>query len=183
MAYSQGEPISLKSRTESAKGDKNREPHTLPGFVVSGFVQDVTGASVGGAEVILLGVDPKYSRQETRTNAEGFYSFRYVNEGEYKLEVTSPGFKKAVVIGLNVAADTRTKVVLEVGEATVGLLIVEGEPLVCEDPPKVSNDIRLQEIQALPPGGKTFTLGLIPGVAERPEDTKPVKKSKKKLPK
>jgi hypothetical protein len=185
-AYSQGQPISPKDRVSAEQIGPKKTPSTRAGFTVSGSVVDQVGALIPDADIVLIR-QPEI-RMFTRTSHEGTFKFDNVEAGEYQIEVTRDYFKKLVIENVRVLGNFRftDNLVLDVVDgAVVGELIITEEPLVCDDPPKVSSDIKLQEIVNLPLSrGTTFvTMGLIPGVADKTESKKPAKKSKKKLPK
>lgn len=184
MAYSQGGVGLPLDKGKVEKKDKSKEPTSAGLFVISGTVTDSAGAVVPGAEITL-----KYTltnRQfSTRSNGAGEFEFRHVTDDALEIEVNSPGFKKSVVNGLRVTANVRVDVKLEVGESTVGLLIVTDEPIACDEPPVIGTVISAERIESLPmnPSKNLPIMGLFPGVAEKPETKKPAKKTKKKLPK
>lgn len=84
---------------------------------VSGTVKDSSGAVVPGAEVQLIDLATNQSRNQV-TNDIGQYIFPTVLPGEYKVTVTMPGFRQAVVsqLKVDVAKSYLVNLTLEVGE-------------------------------------------------------------------
>jgi len=85
---------------------------------ITGAVTDVTGAVVSGASVELREVSRGKKRNAT-TNAAGQFSFSGLAAGDYKIQIISTGFKRAL---LTLTIETRDRAVLSatlaVGEAT-----------------------------------------------------------------
>jgi hypothetical protein len=178
-AYTQGSPRPISDKPNALKHDK--APVASTGFIVSGVVTDVTGAVIPNADVTLVD-KMQQVRRNSRSNLDGEFSFRAVGSGDHQIEIESPGFKKAIVSGLEIVGDTHTKVTLEVGDVTTGLLVIEGEPLVCDDPPVVTDKIEPQKTLDLPKPTR-IVLGALSSVDLSLVEKKPAKKSKKKLPK
>ncbi|HYL84922.1 MAG TPA: carboxypeptidase regulatory-like domain-containing protein [Candidatus Angelobacter sp.] len=85
---------------------------------LSGMVTDPSGASVPGAIVRLM---DENSNVIAQTNAEsnGQYSFSGVGAGNYRVEIERQGFKKSVIVGLNVSpGENQFNPQLQIGAAT-----------------------------------------------------------------
>jgi hypothetical protein len=65
----------------------------------------------------------------------------------------------------------------------MGVVGIAEEEIHHDDPPNVSDEIELPKLIDLPSSPRFVTMGLFPGIVEKPEEKKPAKKSKKKLPK
>src|ERR1700675_4604192 len=83
---------------------------------VRGVVNDPQGNVVAGATVSLANSATNFSRTAT-SNTDGVFSFEQVPVGDYRMEVTATGFKKAVVTAVHalVARVTPVDFTLEVG--------------------------------------------------------------------
>src|SRR5262249_3135555 len=94
---------------------------------VSGTVYDKTGAVVPKASVELTDMATSAKRTVT-TGDDGQYFFPSVLPGNYKLMVTAPGFRQAVVSGMKVEVGkaASVNVVLEVGQITQVLEVQAG---------------------------------------------------------
>ena len=66
--------------------------------VIRGRVQDTTGAVIIDVQVTLVDERRNQSWDQT-TNSEGFFEFRALPFGDYRLELERPGFKKEVIDG------------------------------------------------------------------------------------
>ena len=84
---------------------------------VEGYVRDVTGAVVSGANITAKNAATNIVSQTT-TNGEGYYRFPLLQIGNYDLAVLAPGFKEfnesgiQLAVGKNVRLDAK----LEVGQ-------------------------------------------------------------------
>jgi len=89
----------------------------LPGRL-RGTVTDPSGASVSGANVQLQS-DSGRTIASTSTDTAGTYSFSGVAEGNYQLQLQSPGFRTDVLTGLNIqAGENVMNAKLELGAAS-----------------------------------------------------------------
>src|SRR5215469_14079357 len=75
---------------------------------ILGTVSDASGAVVPGAKVTLTNLGTN-SALSTTTGSDGNYKFSPVRIGNYKIEVSSPGFQ--TVSQRNIAVDVGTDVV------------------------------------------------------------------------
>lgn len=184
MAYTQGGvglPLD-KGKVEKREKDKNA---AASGSELVGLVTDPFGALIPGADVILTRADT-CREYHVKTNSVGEFLFQNVPEGEYKLEISATGFEKTIIRGFTVSGSSRKELVLEPLESiVVGELIVVGEPIACDENPVLGTVVTVEKMESLPihPSKSLPTMGLFPGIVEKPEDKKPPKKSKKKLPK
>jgi Carboxypeptidase regulatory-like domain len=64
--------------------------------VIRGTVQDSTGAILIDVHVMLVDQARNQSWEQT-TNEEGFFEFRALPFGNYRVELKHPGFKKGVI--------------------------------------------------------------------------------------
>src|SRR4029078_4705609 len=84
--------------------------------VIRGTVQDASGAVIADVQVTLVD-EGRNQRRDQTTNGEGFFEFRALPFGAYRLEFERPGFKKQVItdVGLEVAQIETLNVTLQVG--------------------------------------------------------------------
>ncbi len=87
--------------------------------VISGIVQDTSGAVVPGAAVAAIQQQTD-QRFDASSDAQGRFSFPRLPVGSYKIEVTHPGFRRfeSEVIRLDADQTRQATVVLQLGEAT-----------------------------------------------------------------
>jgi hypothetical protein len=132
----------------------------LANGVVTGVVQDSSGAAVPEAEVILTSTT-QGTKTVVKTNGAGIYRFDGVNVGDYTVVVTSTGFSKAqasatVVTGATVGRDFK----LTVGSTTdVVEVSSQGFELQTEDAVR-GGTIPAQQLAELPIVGQN-SLNLI----------------------
>jgi Carboxypeptidase regulatory-like domain len=181
LAYAQGEPIKPKDNVTQTNKDKSANSEIKQGFAtVSGVVKDANDAVIQKAKVILR--DTKTGKTfQTLSNDEGIYEFNNVEPSIYELSIESMGFKKSIWQNIKIENDTKFEntVVLEVGEATMGIVGISEEPLTATET-KIETKIQEKQIVELPINGRTFaTMGLFPGVRADEKPIKPKKKKKK----
>src|SRR2546429_1200571 len=86
------------------------------GATLVGTVRDVTGETVGGAKVTVINTATSFIA-ETTTSAEGAYYVPYLTPGDYRVKVSSAGFKEFVREGITLrsAEVPRVDITLELG--------------------------------------------------------------------
>lgn len=116
---------------------------------LSGQVTDPSGAVVPGANIRLLDENGAIIAT-TSADSNGTYSFSSLRIGNYRLEVQSPGFKKNVTTGLNVApGENQLNSQLQLGSTAQSVMVT------------ATNDSTLMTESGV-------TLGPSPGYANRP---------------
>ncbi|MFB3905768.1 MAG: TonB-dependent receptor domain-containing protein [Acidobacteriota bacterium] len=126
---------------------------------ISGTVHDEQQAAIPGANVILTNVDTGVSR-EAVTNEVGIYSATSLIPGVYRVEAQMPGFKKAVIsdIRLEVNANLKINIALQVGEVTEILNVTSEAPLLTTQQSSLGQTVSQQQIEQLPTGRNLFSL-------------------------
>jgi hypothetical protein len=138
---------------------------------ITGTVKDPSGASVGGAAVLITSPDRGINRQTT-TNSSGEYNESALPAGSYDVIVTATGFKKyqAKGVKLDVAEKARVDVPLQVGAITTEV-IVQGENVaqVETQSSELSGTVTGKQISQLELNGRNFTqlVTLAPGVSNQ----------------
>src|SRR6266498_5937270 len=84
---------------------------------ITGVVADKNGGLVAGAKVDVISEGTGKSERTITTGDDGGFSATLLSPGTYRLEVSAPNFKKAVVAGVRVeiTKSTRQDVTLEAG--------------------------------------------------------------------
>ncbi|HUI56791.1 MAG TPA: carboxypeptidase regulatory-like domain-containing protein [Bryobacteraceae bacterium] len=132
-----------------------------------GTVTDKSGAVVPAAQVTATQLATNLSRT-TQTNAVGEYRLEFLPIGEYKVAVSSPGFKKfeqtGIVLEVNVVA--RVDATLDVGTASEVVEVASDAPLVNTDNASLGRTVANAEITGLPIVNRNVytLLSLTPGV-------------------
>jgi hypothetical protein len=134
---------------------------------VLGTVTDPTGASIPGAQVKVVNVDTNLSRT-TQTDSDGAYRVEFLPVGNYKLEVSAPGFRGYVQQGivLTVNENARADVKLQVGSTGENVTVTEAASLVDTSSVSIGRTVASTEITELPLVDRNpyALLDLTPGV-------------------
>ena len=142
-----------------------------PTGTISGMVTDPTGATIAGAEVIVVN-DATRVQSVTKSNSEGIYVVANLPPGSYRVQVSKPGFKTIIKpdITLNVQDALAINFALPLGAVSEIVTIQGGAPLVNTESAAVSTVIDRQFVENLPLNGRSFNtlLQLTPGVVIAP---------------
>jgi Carboxypeptidase regulatory-like domain/TonB dependent receptor-like, beta-barrel len=140
---------------------------------ISGSVADQSGAVVPGATVKVTNVNTNVATTLTTNNA-GFYSATSLNPGVYNVQADAAGFKPALVKGitLEVSANSRVDLVLEVGATAQAVEVVARAPLLQSQQSNLGQTINQRQLDQLPTqsgtGRSVFSLlFLTAGVSEQ----------------
>jgi hypothetical protein len=143
---------------------------------ITGVIQDQGGALVSGATVDLVNEATGKSARTATTAEDGGYSFTLLTPGSYRLEITAPNFKKAVVaaVQVRIGEATRQDINLEAGriEETVN---VEATPSLINPSSAVTGQpLDAQTLRTLPLASPNFLflLSLSAGTAGEPTDVR-----------
>ncbi len=118
---------------------------------ISGTILDSSRAVVPGATVTVTNVNTGTARTVI-TNEAGIYNATSLIPGVYKVEAEMPGFKKAIVsdISLDVNANSKVDIVLEVGEATEIVNVSAETPLLTTQQSHLSTSVTDKQLELLP---------------------------------
>lgn len=117
---------------------------------INGSVTDPTGASVGGASVVLKNVVTNFSR-ETKTDADGSFSFSNVPPNQYHLEVTASGFQNfSTDVAVRTSVPIQVKAQLVLASSTEEVTVEASGADLLETVPTVHTDADQSLIQKLP---------------------------------
>jgi len=143
---------------------------------ITGVVTDQGAALVKGAAVDVISESTGKSVRSVTTGEDGRYSANLLAPGNYRLEITAPNFKKAVVAGIavRITEATRQDVSLEAGriEETVN---VEATPtLINPENATTGQPLDAQTLRSLPLASPNFLflLSLSTGVTGEPTDVR-----------
>ncbi len=122
---------------------------------IVGQVTDQTGAVVVGANVTLVDVDTKTSRNAA-TNEAGRYTFSSIPPGTYDIGVSKSGFAQAKVQGqkLDVGSSLTINVALKVGAQTESVTVEASGAQLQTLNATVGTTIRFENMSALPNLGR-----------------------------
>ena len=149
---------------------------TVPGqsatSTVAGSVLDPQGKAVAGATVTLTSIETNATRNTT-AGENGAFLFNLVSPGEYQIEASAAGFKKAVITEVRalVAKPTNVTVMLEVGGVSDTVTVSAGsaEVLINKRDASLGNNFVEQQITQLPLESRNVVglLSLQPGVTRQ----------------
>ncbi|MFN2578648.1 MAG: TonB-dependent receptor [Pyrinomonadaceae bacterium] len=126
---------------------------------VRGTVTDQQGNVVAGATVTLTNLATNTSRTTTSADV-GIYTFEFVPPGDYKVEITATGFKKAVVNNVHalVSQSTAVDIKLEVGNVseTVTVAANAAEQLINREDATLGNAFVPKQITELPTNARSI---------------------------
>jgi TonB-dependent Receptor Plug Domain. len=152
---------------------------TLPGYgqvttaSIVGRVTDRTGAAVPNVTVTATQVDTNFSRS-AETNATGFYSIRPLPIGNYKIDVTAPGFKQYSQSGIVLEVDRSARIdpTLEIGEMSQSISVTADAAQVNTTEVSLGRTIQNKDIVNLPLVNRDVysLLALTPGVDKSTTD-------------
>jgi len=145
-----------------------------PTGTISGIVTDPTGATIAGAEVLVVN-DATRIQFPGQSNEEGIYVVANLPPGNYRVQVSKVGFKTIIKpdIVLNVQDALAINFKLPLGAVSEVVTIQGGAPLVNTESAAVSTVIDRQFVENLPMNGRSFNtlLQLTPGVVIAPANS------------
>jgi hypothetical protein len=136
------------------------------GYIL-GTVADQTGAALAGAKVTITWQSTGL-KQDTVTNATGFYTSQPVQVGQYTVTVALNGFESATIRNLVVdaAAHVEANITLHVGASSSNVTVEGTPPVMDTTDAEVGNTIDTRDAQQLPVNGRSVLAlaTLSPGV-------------------
>ena len=141
---------------------------------ITGTVVDPTGAVIVGAKVTAIHTGTKVAT-ETATTTSGKYTIPGLRSGMYDVIVEQPGFKKAVLSGMEiqVGQTVRADASLQLGETSQAVEVTAETIQVERDTSDRGTVVTSREIQALPlitqgeQRNPALFITLVPGVTGR----------------
>jgi hypothetical protein len=137
--------------------------------IISGTVSDSSGAVLPGATVTVTNVHTKVTKILT-TNDAGVYSATNLIPGVYNVEASLSGFKTTVAeaITLEVNANPKIDVILQVGPTSEAVTVVADAPLLQTQQTNLGQTVTGRQIEQLPTRRNLFSLiPLAAGVSQQ----------------
>src|SRR5437667_3510306 len=122
-----------------------------PTGTILGTVKDAQGGVIPGATVTATNLGTQYSRSAV-TDGAGEYALRLLPVGNYKVEVTIPGFKNFSQTGivLEVGRNARVDATIELGAVSETVSVVGDSPLVDTASSSLARTVGQNEVLNLP---------------------------------
>ena len=130
----------------------------VAGAQVAGYVTDPSGQAIVGAQVTMLQIDKQLSHSATTDNT-GRYVLPNLPVGEYRLEVTTSGFKTYRQTGITLQVDVNIDipVTMQIGQVTESVQVSANAAMVETKENAISQLIGQQAIEDLPLNGRNPT--------------------------
>src|SRR5690242_319536 len=143
---------------------------------ITGVVTDTGGALVQGATVDVINESTGKSERTATTTSDGGYSITLLKPGNYRLEITAPNFKKAVVspVQVRIGETARQDVTLEAGRIEETVNVEAGTSLINASSAVTGQPLGSETLRQLPLASPNFLflLSLSAGTASEPTDVR-----------
>jgi len=143
---------------------------------ITGVVSDASGALVSGATIDVISESTGKSVRTATTAGDGGYSITLLTPGAYRIEITAPNFKKAVVAAAQVRIGeiTRQDVTLEAGRIEETVNVEAGTSLINPSSAVTGQPLGSETLRQLPLASPNFLflLSLSAGTASEPTDVR-----------
>ena len=138
---------------------------------LSGVVRDTQGAVIPNATVTAMQVATGQSRQ-VATNSEGIYTIPNLPIGDYRVSVSSEGFKVTTIPSLTLQVNqvAQIDVVMQIGAVTEEINVNATAPLLATETSSVGQVVENRSIASLALNGRQFwqLVALVPGASYTP---------------
>jgi hypothetical protein len=126
---------------------------------ILGNVTDTTGAALPGAKILLTNTQTQ-ERHTVFSDQAGEYVFTLLLPGHYSLQVSAAGFRSYRIDGIDLAAGSRRRIVVNMPVSSVSqTVVVSGAPPALEtDITTMSTVVSQEAVQDLPLNGRNFVL-------------------------
>ena len=143
---------------------------------ITGVVTDTGGALVQGATVDVINESTGKSERTATTTSDGGYSITLLKPGNYRLEITAPNFKKAVVspVQVRIGESSRQDVTLEAGRIEETVNVEASASLINPSSAVTGQPLGSETLRQLPLASPNFLflLSLSAGTASEPTDVR-----------
>ena len=143
---------------------------------ITGVVSDASGALISGATVDVINESTGKSERTATTAGDGGYAITLLTPGDYRVEITAPNFKKAVVtaVRVRIGESTRQDVTLEAGRIEETVNVEAGTSLINPSSAVTGQPLGSETLRQLPLASPNFLflLSLSAGTAGEPTDVR-----------
>src|SRR5689334_18966759 len=143
---------------------------------ITGVVTDSGGALVQGATVDVINESTGKSERTATTTSDGGYSITLLKPGNYRLEITAPNFKKAIVapVQVRIGETSRQDVTLEAGRIEETVNVEASASLINPSSAVTGQPLGSETLRQLPLASPNFLflLSLSAGTASEPTDVR-----------
>lgn len=143
---------------------------------ITGVVTDSGGALVAGAAVDVISESTGKSERTATTVGDGGYSITLLKPGSYKMEITAPNFKKAIVaaVQVRIGETTRQDVTLEAGRIEETVNVEASASLINPSSAVTGQPLGAETLRTLPLASPNFLflMSLSAGTASEPTDVR-----------
>ena len=143
---------------------------------ITGVVTDSGGALVNGATVDVINESTGKSERTATTAGDGGFAITLLKPGNYKLEITAPNFKKAVVsaVQVRIGESTRQDVTLEAGRIEETVNVEATTSLINPSSATTGQPLGAETLRTLPLASPNFLflMSLSAGTASEPTDVR-----------
>jgi Carboxypeptidase regulatory-like domain/TonB dependent receptor len=143
---------------------------------ITGVVTDSGGALVQGAAVDVISESTGKSERTATTTGDGGFSITLLKPGTYRLEITAPNFKKAIVapVQVRIGESTRQDVTLEAGRIEETVNVEASASLINPSSAVTGQPLGAETLRQLPLASPNFLflLSLSAGTASEPTDVR-----------
>ena len=125
---------------------------------IAGLIDDVTGAAIGGANVVATNVDTTVTYKATASSG-GIYVLPSLPIGKYSIRVTAQGFETNERTGLTVVVDQHAEVdfSLQAGSTTETVTVSADVNQIESESHSIGTVVDAQQIVQLPLNSRNFT--------------------------
>ena len=143
---------------------------------ITGVVTDASGSLVTGATIDVVNESTGKSVRNATTESDGGFAVTLLPPGLYRLEITAPNFKKAVItaVQVRIGESTRQDVALEAGRIEETVNVEAAATLINPSSAVTGQPLSSQQLRALPLASPNFLflLSLSAGTAGEPTDVR-----------
>ena len=142
--------------------------------VITGTVQDATGAVIPSASVMAREVNTNVTHTAT-TNEDGVYVIGPIKIGAYQVSVETEGFKKSVRSGIELHPSDRIGLdfAMELGDLVEVVEVTGATPLLQTEQSDISHVVQRRDIEQLPLNSRNYqtlalmSAGVVPEIGGR----------------